>query len=600
MPHKVATIAALAKTNSGPTAPEPGAADAACYEEAVHYVRIDSPSGSQGSKKLHRAISSSGRRHKRESSIGVSSAPSAVSSSGTSSSQTHPIGGLLRPRSRSAVPAPPSIDDTRTETTTSSTSTTTGSGSATSSVRSSKRHRAKMAARAVSKPLRRSYVGVVAGLASTIGFGQAMYLKATYQSPPDARGPRSGVERANDGSMAAAGETGALTRAEGHVSRVLPPATTAIPPSPITPPQGVSAAAGAVAAAGAPPAASASTDELGRAAVAAAADRAAGLGDSATPADLAAAAGEPLMAASSARSGANGIATRDSTTTGAAAAAAQRAARSKRILIVGDSLVSGVGGESSFDDGPSDGPALPRQVARYLSELLHVDVQWNAMSVTGGDVRLLRRKIVPMLSREKQRGTIGDISAVVVVTGVNDWKRFSPFRTASKFREDLLDFINGIREQLGSDCKIFLPAIPGVRYTPRFHEPLRSIVTFLNDLWDSQKLQLSRSVPNVFFVGQPPTHEWGSDPQQYFSILDRVHPSELGYQRWAKRIAVHMTSAFGRSIIHISQQSPLKTVIGTDTNGVSSNSNGQTLSQTTAAASTEKTESSSNSAKVAT
>lgn len=335
----------------------------------------------------------------------------------------------------------------------------------------------------MSKPIKKSYVGMVAGLASTVGLGQAMFLKATYQSPPDARGPRSGVERPR---------LDTLSSAEGHVTRIIP----------------VAGSSGA----------SHAAQSAVNAAVDAAVESVRG---QIREVDL-----EPVVEVRG----------------------EQVVTKHRRILIIGDSLVSGVGGLSSFDDGPSDGPALPRQVARYLSEMLNVDVQWNAMSLTGGDVRMLKRKIVPMLTREKERGTIGDISAVIVVTGVNDWKRISPIRTANKFREDLEEFITKIREQVGDDVHVFLPAIPGVRHTPRFHEPLRSIVIFLNDYWDSQKLQLSRTLRNVFFVGQPANHEWGSNPNQFFSSLDRVHPSELGYQRWAERIAEHMVASFKKTI----------------------------------------------------
>ena len=327
---------------------------------------------------------------------------------------------------------------------------------------------------------------MVAGLASTVGLGQAMFLKATYQSPPDARGPRSGVERPLR-------RVETLSSAEGHVARIIADNPTAN---------------GAT---------NSSQAAFGKAVDAAIESAKLQLHDL----DL-----SPIVEEQGGR----------------------LVTRHKRILVIGDSLVSGVGGESSFDNGPSDGPALPRQVARYLSELLNVDVQWNAMSLTGGDVRMLKRKIIPMLTRERARGTIGDISAVVLVTGVNDWKRISPFRTANKFKEDLAEFINKIREQVGDHVSVFLPAIPGVHHTPRFHDPLRSILIFLNDYWDSQKVQLSRCMKKVYFVGQFPNEEWGTNPVQYFSTLDRVHPSELGYHRWARRIAEHMVAAFQKGM----------------------------------------------------
>lgn len=426
--------------------------------------------------------------------------PTATSTTASTSERNAVRPHLASPSDSEAKPpvAPrrPDIDDAATVATlatsaTTATAATTGTAEthqSRSSRESSKRHRAKMAAKAASKPLRRSYVGMVAGLASTVGLGQAMFLKATYQSPPDARGPRSGVERPHTAKH--------LSSAQGHVARI------------VTSPQDDASA---------PPVSPTPASRTVEAAVKEAVK-------------------EAVSVAAVSNSGNVGL-SGDGITTGR-----------KRILIIGDSLVSGVGGESSFDDGPSTGPALPRQVARYLSEMLKMDVQWNALSLTGGDVRMLKRKIVPMMMRERDRGNFDDIWAVVIVTGVNDWKRISPIRTANKFREDLCEFVVKIREVLGEDCNVFLPAIPGVHHTPRFHEPLRSIVIFLNDYWDSQKWQLSRTMERVYFVGQPPSNAWGSNPLQFFSTLDRVHPSELGYHRWAERIAENMTAAFKKSI----------------------------------------------------
>lgn len=345
-----------------------------------------------------------------------------------------------------------------------------------SSTRSSKRARAKMAARFMSRPLRKSYMGMIAGLGCTVGLGQAVYLKATYQSPPDARGPRCGIER----SSPREGEVSVL-----HTSAPMEPG-------------------GPVLQMGAMRATSEGTEEVTAAC------------DGGTELVSGGKKNNPLR---------------------------------KRILIIGDSLVSGVGGLSSFEGGPSDGPALPRQVARFMSNLTELDVQWNAISLTGGDVRLLTRKILPLLAREKEKGTLSEIWGLVIVTGVNDWKRVSPVRTAHRFREDLHAFIDKVREQVGQDCNVFLPAIPGVRHTPRFHEPLRSIVVWLNDYWDSQKLHLSRSMSRVYFVGQPPNHEWGNNPKEFFSELDRVHPSELGYERWGERIAKVMSRVYENSAL---------------------------------------------------
>lgn len=364
-----------------------------------------------------------------------------------------------------------------------------------SSLSSASSFKRRMSSSSLTKPFRRSYAGMVAGLASTVGLAQAMMLKATYESPPDARGPRAGTERPHPrGPRGFGNQQVTFSSSAGTVTRVHD--TNPTPQNP----------------------ASAATEE-----------EAARVDAELYPFERPTSIRHRAVHGEADLSGPEGgeLVIRDDDS-------------GPKILVIGDSLVSGVGGAASFSNTTPDGPALPRHVARYLSELIETDVQWNALSLTGGDVRMLRKKVIPMLKRERERvGENGDplFAAIVVVTGFNDMKRVSPVRTAKKFREDLREFIDDVRLEVGKGASVFLPSIPGVHHTPRFHEPLRSILIFLNNLWDAQKIQLSRSMQNVYFVGNPPEAAWMPNPDIYFSSLDRIHPSELGYKHWGKRIA---------------------------------------------------------------
>jgi len=372
------------------------------------------------------------------------------------------------------------------------------SASSLSSASSLKR---RMSSSSLTKPFRRSYAGMVAGLASTVGLAQAMMLKATYESPPDARGPRAGTERPlARGPRGFGNQQVTFSSSAGTVTRVVDQN----PPNSITPATPVNPASQAVQ------------------------DEAARLDEELYPFERPTSIRHRAVHGEADLSGPDGE------------LAIRHDDAGPKILVIGDSLVSGVGGAASFSNTTPDGPALPRHVARFLSELIETDVQWNALSLTGGDVRMLRKKVIPMLKRERERvGETNDplFAAIVVVTGFNDMKRVSPVRTAKKFREDLREFIDDVRLEVGKGASVFLPSIPGVHHTPRFHEPLRSILIFLNNLWDAQKIQLSRSMQNVYFVGNPPEAAWMPNPDIYFSSLDRIHPSELGYKHWGKRIA---------------------------------------------------------------
>lgn len=351
------------------------------------------------------------------------------------------------------------------------------------------------------KPVRRSAVAAAAAAATSVSFGQMLFLKASYASPPDAIGPRAGVESPEP----MPGDT--------------PPAQL---PSVLVSSSAIH------------PQSTATTTAAEAAVEAAQAQEASGLVSVAgSMSDVEAiVANISQTAASNANENSN-----------------DSPRKKPRILVIGDSLVSGVGGESSWSDGSRSGPPLPRHIAHFLSQKWNADVQWNTMSLTGGDVRMLARKILPMLRRERvereENGAGSDpLTAVVLVTGVNDWKRMSPFRTPSKFKRDLAEFIKSIRTEVGDqDCHVFLPAIPGVHHAPRFHYPLRSFLIFINDLWDAQKVALARAMRNVHFVGNPPEADWTTEPAKFFCTQDRLHPSELGYTRWGERIAAQIASA---------------------------------------------------------
>lgn len=355
----------------------------------------------------------------------------------------------------------------------------------------------------VSKPFRRTAVASAAAAATAVSFSQMLFLKASYASPPDALGPREGVESMSCGMTTTNGTTVSL------------------------PVESADSPGGAAAAAASGSAASPARGVAGEL-------------DVSTEGSLdmvkSMAEVEAIVAKASLEADKQADASGD------------RPRKKPRILVIGDSLVSGVGGEASYTTGSRSGPPLPRHIAKSLSRKWNADVQWNVFSLTGGDVRMLRRKILPMLKRdraerEKAPDVSSDIAAVVLVTGVNDWKRMSPMRTPSKFRSDLRDFIQSIRDEVGQNCHVFLPAIPGVHHAPRFHYPLRSFLIFINDMWDAQKLALARTVENVHFVGNPPEADWTTKPEQFFCTQDRLHPSELGYTRWGERIAVQIASA---------------------------------------------------------
>ena len=72
-----------------------------------------------------------------------------------------------------------------------------------------------------------------------------------------------------------------------------------------------------------------------------------------------------------------------------AAGAARR--RTRNVLIIGDSLVVGI--------GCKDRMVLPQGICRQISDLLQVDISWRAVGVNGGDVRTIKQEVLETVKR---------------------------------------------------------------------------------------------------------------------------------------------------------------------------------------------------------
>ena len=137
--------------------------------------------------------------------------------------------------------------------------------------------------------------------------------------------------------------------------------------------------------------------------------------------------------------------------------------RKIKLLLVGDSLVCGVGCEG---DNTSKSPILPTILAKALSIAMRADVEWYSAGIIGAAVSDMREKLLPKIKDEfftklentninnKQNKTkiINDEYEVIVVIicGLNDWKtcieKFPRFYGPDGFRIELGKLINEIKE----------------------------------------------------------------------------------------------------------------------------------------------------------
>ena len=71
----------------------------------------------------------------------------------------------------------------------------------------------------------------------------------------------------------------------------------------------------------------------------------------------------------------------------------------RRVVVVGDSLVTGVGCRMDRCDGPT----LPRRLGEALADAIGADVEWVAVGAKGADLAAIRRDVIPSLGARRRR-----------------------------------------------------------------------------------------------------------------------------------------------------------------------------------------------------
>ena len=285
------------------------------------------------------------------------------------------------------------------------------------------------------------------------------------------------------------------------------------------------------------------------------------------------------------------------------------------VVVLGDSLVTGVG---ASDAAAGYGPVLPRRVGERLAERTGERVAWIAVGKKAADAATIRRDVVPALRRRlharRDRPSVGfvgdgfrtdddedddgdgtrrdvrdgvrtddarvDVDAVVLMCGVNDFKRAPWGRTPEAFRRELDALVDEVRDVVGDECLVALPGVP-MECATIFPPPLSYLAVAASDAWDDKKRRVaaterdarrgggsdrtadrtesrarasrrrSSSTPSrarVMYVEKPTVAQmvrFGPD----VTAKDGIHPNEWGYAAWAHHIAdeVHaaMTEADG-------------------------------------------------------
>ena len=184
----------------------------------------------------------------------------------------------------------------------------------------------------------------------------------------------------------------------------------------------------------------------------------------------------------------------------------------RRLLLVGDSIIAGVGVEQLAD-------ALPGQLARALAERHSCRVEWHAHGDNGASCADLLRQLpsVPPVKADW----------IFVSVGVNDVTRLT---TARAWRQRLTTLLTALTIH-SPQAQILLAGVPPMARFPALPVPLRQVFGWRAGRLDQVGQRVAASIDNVRHVPTPVP----DDPAAFAS--DGYHPNARACAEWARVIA---------------------------------------------------------------
>ena len=186
----------------------------------------------------------------------------------------------------------------------------------------------------------------------------------------------------------------------------------------------------------------------------------------------------------------------------------------RRLLLVGDSIIAGVGVEQLAD-------ALPGQLARALAARHQCRVEWHAYGDNGASCGDLLRQLhaLPALPADW----------IFVSVGVNDVTRLT---TAARWRVRLSALLRALVEHSPA-ATILLAGVPPMGRFPALPSPLRQAFGWRAGRLDAVGCEVSATLARVQHLPTPVP----DDPAAFAS--DGYHPNAQACAVWAQTIAAH-------------------------------------------------------------
>ena len=181
-----------------------------------------------------------------------------------------------------------------------------------------------------------------------------------------------------------------------------------------------------------------------------------------------------------------------------------------KLYVTGESTVAGLGARDHEK-------ALAGQFARHLSLELERPVEWQVFGRNGVTARRVIDELLPEMPDER-------FDYVLLGIGGNDVMKLSSPR---KWRRDMTELLTLVRKAQ-PEATIFISNCPMICWSPVIPEPSRGLLWQLSQMHQANLLEFIRAFDRVQYYPQP-DYEC---PEGFFA--DGIHPSEAGYDAWAR------------------------------------------------------------------
>lgn len=198
--------------------------------------------------------------------------------------------------------------------------------------------------------------------------------------------------------------------------------------------------------------------------------------------------------------------------------------RTIRLLIIGDSIVAGVGART-LDQ------ALVGQTAARLAETTDSRVQWQACGKSGATSRHIAGHMLPAIDD-------GTFDAIVVSVGVND---VISLHGIARWRHDLQTLPQALLDRW-PEAVLAFSGLPPMHHFPALPQPLRAVFGVRARQFDRILREKSNAYPNVVYI--PLDFEASAES---FSA-DGFHPSEKSYSQFGQVAAKAIEQALANRV----------------------------------------------------